>query len=65
MHEMIKRYDEVLATKVNKTTLVEVEKKMMDRYAKKDHLRDLHADHEERIVKQFNKLNEVDRIVKD
>ena len=65
MHEMIKRYDEVLATKANKTVLVEVEKKMMDRYAKKDHLRDLHADHEERIVKLSSKLNEVNGIVKD
>ena len=65
MYEMIKRYDEVLATKVNKTALVEVEKKVNDRYARKDHLRDMHADHEERIVKIFNKCNEVDVNVKD
>lgn len=36
MHEMVKRYDEVLANKVNKTALVDIEQKIRVRYAKKD-----------------------------
>ena len=65
MQEMIKRYDEVISQKVNKTALVEVEKKVVERYAKKDQLRDMHADHEQRIVKLSKDVHEVDQTVKN
>ena len=33
---MIKRYDEVIAQKANKTHVIDVEKKAYEKYAKKD-----------------------------
>ena len=34
--EMLARYDEIMAQKANKTSLIEVEKKCNEKYAKKD-----------------------------
>ncbi len=34
--EMLSRYDEVMAQKANKTSLIGVEKKFIDRFAKKE-----------------------------
>ena len=35
---MIKRYDEVISQKSNKTSLLALDKKVMERFAKKDYV---------------------------
>lgn len=65
MHEIVKRYDEVIANKVNKMDLIGVEKKIYERFAKKDSLKEMHEIHEVRIVKLIHDVNVVDETMKN
>lgn len=44
---MIQRYDEVIALKANKTAIIEIEKKVLEKYARKDATSESLAGHEE------------------
>ena len=61
---MILRYDEVISEKANKTSLIDVEKKAYEKYAKKDDVNETLSDHEGRISKMLNELQELDSTVK-
>lgn len=60
---MIKRYDEIIAQKANKTSIIDIEKKAYERYAKKDTLKDLFDDHEERLKSLFTDYKKLDGTV--
>lgn len=47
--EMVKRYDEVIAQKANKLSIIETEKKCYEKFARKDAVSDNKKDHEERL----------------
>lgn len=55
--EMIKRYDEIIALKANKSSLIDFEKKVYERYAKKDALREMTENHDERLKSLLNDHN--------
>ena len=46
---MIKRYDEVIAQKANRTQIIDVEKKSYERYAKKELTKQTFDEHEEKL----------------
>lgn len=62
--EMIKRYDEVIAQKANRTQIIDVEKKAFERYAKKELTRQTFDDHEEKLRSLRQDYMELESTVK-
>ena len=58
--EIVKRYDEVISLKVNKSNLFDVEKKIYERFARRDEVTEKFDDHGEQlrmVIADFKKLD--------
>lgn len=60
---MISRYDEVIAQKANKTSLLAIEKKCKDKYARKDDLENQQKEFEEKIDSNSTKVEKLNKMI--
>lgn len=60
---MLSRYDEVMAQKSNKTSLLALEKKCKDKFAKKDELEQQQNDFEEKYTEQSTQIEKLNKMI--
>ena len=60
---MLSRYDEVMAQKANKTSLLALEKKCKDKFAKKDELERQENEFEEKYEEQTTQMEKLNKMI--